>query len=227
MKIQIFPCGARFLFCVLIFGLLLVGRFHAIYGQASVETPVHFGFTANTGDSYPVLVLSAQINGVDLEPGDEIGAFTPDGQCVGALLWKGDREGFAIWEDDTQTTLKDGLVPGEPISFKFWDRNTGLELEVSKIEYIEGDEAFSSEVGAVVHLEVLISSALGDVNGDGKIDFGDAIKVLQFYVGIISLTPEQQENANVDSNDVVDYRDAQHILRFSIDIIDSFPRDQN
>lgn len=131
---------------------------------------------------------------------------------------------------------------GDPLTFSTADLPTGARMSGDTFTWTPSEDQMGSHTlnftvsdgrGGTdsmilsITVENQPNQQRGDVNGDGKIDFGDAIKVLQFYVGIISLTPEQQENANVDSNDVVDYRDAQHILRFSIDIIDSFPRDQN
>ena len=50
----------------------------------------HFTFTSITGNNATVGIpagVNPNINGIPLEIGDEIGAFTPAGLCVGATVW--------------------------------------------------------------------------------------------------------------------------------------------
>ena len=62
----------------------------------------------------------------------------------------------------------------------------------------------------------------GDVNNDGKIDAGDAILVLRYSVGLVTLTAVQKEAGNVTSkasNNNIDSGDAIKILRYSVGLI--------
>jgi len=51
------------------------------------QNPQHFTFQSNTGNTGSIVVPmnTATIDGVPLSEGDEIGAFTPAGLCVGAV----------------------------------------------------------------------------------------------------------------------------------------------
>ncbi|MDR2712330.1 MAG: dockerin type I domain-containing protein, partial [Clostridiales bacterium] len=60
-----------------------------------------------------------------------------------------------------------------------------------------------------------IQSRMGDVNGDGRITAEDAIMVMQWYVGLIYLSPEQLLLADVNGDGVVDMTDAALILRMA------------
>ncbi|MCL2487310.1 MAG: glycoside hydrolase family 3 C-terminal domain-containing protein [Oscillospiraceae bacterium] len=65
---------------------------------------------------------------------------------------------------------------------------------------------------------------LGDVNGSGEVDIGDARLVLQYLVGKIALTDEQLILAKVsDGEDAVSVTDARLILQFLVDKIAAFP----
>ena len=59
--------------------------------------------------------------------------------------------------------------------------------------------------------------AMGDVNGDGKLDAKDALEVLKFAVDKITLTSEQQVVANVNKDQKIDAKDALEILKKVVD----------
>lgn len=56
-------------------------------------------------------------------------------------------------------------------------------------------------------------SLLGDINGDGVADAGDAGMILRYDVGLISLTEEQIKKGDVNGDNVTDAGDAGVILR--------------
>jgi len=62
--------------------------------------------------------------------------------------------------------------------------------------------------------------SVGDVNGDGQITAYDAELVLQFVVGLIELSPEQQQAADVSGNGIITAFDADLILLY---IVGEFP----
>ena len=59
----------------------------------------------------------------------------------------------------------------------------------------------------------------GDINGDGKININDAVRVQKAVVGAIEFNVEQTLAADVDYNGKVDILDATTIQRFSIGLI--------
>lgn len=95
---------------------------------ASAQT--YFTFRAGTEDNYAIVIAGATINGVDLQSGDEIGAFTPAGLCVGAaaVTQPGASVLLTAWQDDSFTPQRDGYVDGEAISFRVWDISSQTEL---------------------------------------------------------------------------------------------------
>ena len=62
----------------------------------------------------------------------------------------------------------------------------------------------------------------GDVSGDGKVNSNDALLVLQYATGLISLTEEQMERANVNGDKNINSGDALMILQFSTGLIKEF-----
>jgi len=66
---------------------------------------------------------------------------------------------------------------------------------------------------------------LGDVSGNGQITAYDASLVLQYVVGLIELSPEQQKAADVTGNGTISALDAALILQYTVGLIKSFPGD--
>ena len=63
---------------------------------------------------------------------------------------------------------------------------------------------------------------LGDVSGDGQITAYDAELVLQFVVGLIELSPEQQQAADVSGDGIITAYDADLILQYIVELISEF-----
>ncbi len=97
-----------------------------------------------TGTSHLLLVQSAAINDIPLEPGDEIGVFTPGNLCAGAVTVRdvGYLIGFAANGDDETTDEIDGFRENEAMSFRFWDADQELEIETEAFMILEGDLEF-------------------------------------------------------------------------------------
>lgn len=57
---------------------------------------------------------------------------------------------------------------------------------------------------------------LGDVDGNGKADYSDALLILRASIGLETLTEEQKQLSDVNSDGRQDYSDALQILRASI-----------
>lgn len=68
--------------------------------------------------------------------------------------------------------------------------------------------------------------AVGDVNGDGKINSADAASIISYLVGSDSLFENQLKNADVNSDGLVNSVDSLIILRYSTGEIASVPYDQ-
>lgn len=99
----------------------------------SQSKPTFFKFTENTGNNATVVInTSATVttNGQPLEIGDEIGVFTPDSLCVGAVVWQGESTAITVWGNNEQTGengdnrggITDGILPGEEMHFRVWKK---------------------------------------------------------------------------------------------------------
>lgn len=92
---------------------------------------MHFQFTANTGENATVVVTTAinphYSDGTLLENGDEIGIFTRDGLCCGAIVWESKNKAITVWGDNTFTPEMDGFLMGDTLRYRVWRQNTNTE----------------------------------------------------------------------------------------------------
>lgn len=110
------------------------------------QNPQHFTFQSNTGNTGSIVVPmnTATIDGVPLSEGDEIGAFTPAGLCVGAVVWSPNTNiGFSVWGNNEQTPEIDGLQAGETIYYRFWKQSNNLEYTDVNVTYFQGSGNYS------------------------------------------------------------------------------------
>jgi len=63
----------------------------------------------------------------------------------------------------------------------------------------------------------------GDVSNNGKVTAYDAAMVLQYVVGLITLSPKQQQAADVTGDKTVSALDAAWILQYTVGLIVEFP----
>jgi hypothetical protein len=116
-----------------------------IFGLSVAAAQTHFTFTPRTG-SYATVgvptVADPQIAGAPLSSGDEIGAFSPAGLCVGACVWTGVTTTIAVWANDPMTPETDGMISGQSISYRIWDASTGIEYPAVTVNYSMGNGIF-------------------------------------------------------------------------------------
>ncbi|MFN3820765.1 MAG: choice-of-anchor D domain-containing protein, partial [bacterium] len=106
----------------------------------------HFSFT-QTDVNHSLLINRATLNGELLNEGDEIGVFTPNGLCAGAVMLEvvnGEifPVGLAAWADDAATGEIDGFRSGEEFAFRIWDLSERQELEAIA-DYVDGPSTFT------------------------------------------------------------------------------------
>ena len=113
---------------------------------ASGLSPVHFIFTSGTGNngtiSIPAL-SNPKIGTTAISSGDEIGAFTPEGLCVGAVVWTGQNAALTVWGDNDKTTTKDGLTVGDTIMYRIWQSSTNKEYSNVPVTYTQGNGIYA------------------------------------------------------------------------------------
>jgi hypothetical protein len=76
-------------------------------------------------------------------------------------------------------------------------------------------EGFSTPVN-VAKIHRYLPFMLGDVDGDGKVTTLDAVKILQYYVGSITLSENQLSAADTDRDGKVGSLDAARILQYYV-----------
>jgi len=79
--------------------------------------------------AFPAVVLAAS----GIEPGDFIGAFTPEGFCAGRVEITNLNSGFALvaFGNDKTTALKDGFDEGEMLQFKVFRPGGNEEINLN------------------------------------------------------------------------------------------------
>ena len=86
-------------------------------------------------------------------------------------------------------------------------------------------EYLADETLGVVAGTIHISPLYGDVTDDGNVTALDAAVVLQACVGFVTLTPEQEERANVSGENGVTAYDAALIMQYVVGLLAEFPVD--
>ena len=116
--------------------------------QELSSAQTHFVFTGNTGNNATVgvpLTSNPNIDGNPLSNGDEIGAFTPEGLCVGGVVWNGVNTAITVWGDNDQTETVDGIKTGEQIEYRIWKKSTNVEYSNVPVNYSQGDGLYAAD----------------------------------------------------------------------------------
>jgi hypothetical protein len=93
----------------------------------SQTTTTIFKFTSKTATKYHTIAIPATaptINGTALVSGDEIGAFTSSGLCVGAVVWTGATTAITAWPDNSETAVVDGFTEKTSMYFRIYSSTT-------------------------------------------------------------------------------------------------------
>jgi len=141
-----------------IIGYLPIITLFLLGHDAAVAQPGHFKFTANTGENYAILIQAARLNGASLAVGDEVGAFTSSGLCVGATILADTTQiPLIAWADEPETPSVDGYANGDTIRFRFWDASQSLEIEARPDSFWAGNGTFG--FGALARINMLFAIA--------------------------------------------------------------------
>lgn len=84
--------------------------------------PRHGSYADSTNQGFASLIIPSDVptqEGAPLDVGDEIGVFTPGGQCVGASVW----EGHTLFVS-AHGNEQGGLSQGDSLRVRFWDKST-------------------------------------------------------------------------------------------------------
>jgi|GEM_PF-6782462 len=90
-----------------------------------------YWYVENTGSNHSVIVENAELNGWHLDPGDEIGFITVDGDGIVRGVAGNECHfpwGAALWGDDPTTPEIDGFLAGDPIGARIYDHSHDQEF---------------------------------------------------------------------------------------------------
>lgn len=104
----------------------------------------------------------------------------------------------------------------------------GSAVQVSSLELVdtEANETPSASEGGIISTGDLDEVVYGDVNGDGVINFVDAVIVLQNVLRLVDLAPNQLSSAMVNDGVTIKHNDAVFILQKAMKLIEHFPIEQ-
>ena len=128
--------------------------------------------------------------------------------------------------DAPKTCSVCGQTSGSALGHDWIDATCQLPKTCSRCAATEGTVAphdFQNGYCTVCQLQKLV---LGDADGNGKLTYNDALKILRASIKLEPLSPEVAQACDVDGNGRLDYNDALLVLRFSINLITEFPRKQ-
>jgi len=114
-----------------------------------------------------------------------------------------------------KTHLITGLTPNS--GYDVVTQPVGNDVQVT---INTGATYYTDSGGVLIWKTELIK---GDVSGNGFVTAYDAFLVLQHVVGLIALSPAQQEAADVTGNGVISALDAAFILQYTVGLITEFP----
>lgn len=136
---------------IFVFSIIL----HLEHVNAAHFTPV---FTGNPYNPMSILITSATVDNLNLEPGDEIGVF--DGNiCVGSTLYDSENMiGISVSMADPTDSKVNGFKLGDPIHFKIWKKDIDFE-------YANIHASFNTSFDTVFHS---LGTAFADLKAFSK-----------------------------------------------------------
>lgn len=166
---------------------LLMNLIYFMAGRTPGDGPPdHWDFKSGTGNYATVVIPAAiqpAIGSELLQPGDFIGAFTPDNVCAGWIEWQNANAALTVWGDDTQTPEIDGFQNGELISYRFFQTQTQQEFGDITAAYAQGDGLYANNAFMVLsQLNVLEPESPVLFIPADTLDFAPGITTLSFPV---------------------------------------------
>jgi hypothetical protein len=147
---------------------------------AMAQTPTHFADCAQlTGRTATILFPTSAvltIDGVNLQPGDEIAALTPGGRCAGAMVYTGGALALPIWEDDPYTKGFDGFSTGEALAIQVFQQATGSVVQAAGTGPLVSYDPTYDTSGEFAPDAVFVVTALTLSSGNG----GEGVLPLTF-----------------------------------------------
>ncbi len=123
-----------------------------------------------------------------------------------------------IWEMDS---MGENIQPWTVVTIYGFE-GSAAEKYVEEYGIYEYWDGTTEEVATFVSIGTIAVDDLGDINGDGSIDYLDAMTALRYDAELIELTDAQITAADVNGDGSVDSLDAILMLRYDAGLIESF-----
>lgn len=103
----------------------------------------HFSKASNTGRN---MIIGIPNNAWSTTPeyGDEFAVLDAAGNIAGSTVYTGQNTAITVWGDDDVTSIKDGLLNGEQIRLKYWNKADNKEW-LMDVSWVEGDDYYMAE----------------------------------------------------------------------------------
>ncbi|MGE5316339.1 MAG: glycosyl hydrolase family 18 protein [Acidobacteriota bacterium] len=148
-----------------------------------VKSKPYFSFTSGTGSNATVAIPASTVFAIgngSLVTGDEIGAFTPSGLCVGAIEWSGANAALTVWGDNAQTSGVDGIRPGETIQYRVYRQATNTVYTLVAAKYASGSGMYQPD--ALMQLSQLTTATTPDMQATQTIQLARGWNMIASYV---------------------------------------------
>ncbi|MFC1569977.1 fibronectin type III domain-containing protein, partial [bacterium] len=113
-----------------------------IHGRGDQVLMEYFQYVHNTGENATVVITEdiqpGYSDGTPLSERDEIGVFTSEGLCCGAVVWESENTAITVWGDDSQTDAVDGFQPGDTLLFYVYSHSADCEY-LTSVLFQEGN----------------------------------------------------------------------------------------
>ncbi len=114
-------------------------------------SPSHFVRSGMPHPNNAIVVVMEPEAGV-VNYGDEVGVFNAEGLLVGSTVYQGGNIGLMIYGDDDTEEGIDGMMVGEPLILKVWDK-LAQEERVLDVVFMEGPAHYEKDALSVGELK--------------------------------------------------------------------------
>ena len=169
---------------------------------------------------------------------DHVFLTTPDGAPYYIIYggWRDETDQQQMWSDEhvfiagheysegAQIWAEEGYYFAEDCVFHTNDGDEILDLEWCYVDEADNYICYMNILPVVCEgEEPPVPEMHGDVDLNGTVQVADAILALRYQMGLIGLTDEQLEQAEVNGVDGISLADSILILRYAMGLIDHFP----
>ena len=142
----------------------------------------YFGKVAATDNNMTVVIEDAAWD-VILTEGSEIAAFDKAGNLIGSAIYSSPVTVVTVWGDDAMTSVKDGSVVYESVSFKVWTAGDVRDFTVA--EWTEGSSSYTVDAINVAS-SIETTNVIAELNSTERV----LVKVINVLAQEVNLDDE-------------------------------------